>query len=1365
MPWRIASKNADFCLLSQAAAETPSMKPLMHLNLSAKLVASHLGLGLMALLFISFIFWMIASNALLTVGQQGAAAVERVAYDELQAVCRTKEKQLSDLFTRMNRQLQMVSNNPWVAEAALTFNEAFVKADSSPGLESWQVLVRKYDALFGNACTSLNWQDLFLISTTGSVVYSVEKGTELGLSLNREPLRGSSLGRAFAGLRSSPDAEVKFGDFAPYPPHRNEPAAFLIARVRHNEQVVAYLALQVNQESIQKIMEPSSPQGRGRSLEAYLVGDDSRMRSNSLLDPNHYSLAASFRQDNKVATEAVQHALSNETGSGIIKDYRGATVLSAWTPVDILGTRWALICEIDAVEAMKAKTGIKETLQQADANMLRCGSAALLLTVLVIALVAYHIARSINKPIMHAAQAAEAIASGDFSQRLNMRRSDEIGLMAEALDHTAERVAVNLWHKTGIAELAAQMRDKMDMHELAESIITCLAKHLNVPTAALYLFDEEEKVLVLTGSYAFSCRKSLNARIRIGEGLTGQAARERSIISLSEVPEDYMRICSSLGEAAPRSIIAAPFLHEGKLMGVLELASFKEFSVPALEFLRNVLESIAVAFASAQSRQVQELLEETQRQAEELRQHSAELLAANEKLAAQSAELQAVQAELEASNADLEEKSQALTEQKEELEERNAELVRAREDLEHRSKELALASKYKSEFLANMSHELRTPMNSLLLLARSLSTNKDGNLTPNQEQAAEIIVEAGEDLLNIIDEILDLAKIEAGRVRKHVEEVLLADLADNAHAMFSHMAAAKGLFFKLFIDTALPDSIVTDRTRLEQILKNFISNSLKFTERGEVRLSFTWPEAKTRFRNKELRPEQTIAISVADTGIGIPAEHQQAIFEAFQQADGSTARKYGGTGLGLSISRELAALLGGEIHLHSEPGQGAVFTLYLPLDNADMLPQDDSLPPAEEEPVFEEAAQPLNDDRSRIAEGEKHILIIEDDQQFAKFVLHQCHKYGFKVLAAVTGEEGLELADSFQPAGIILDIGLPGIDGWTVLQSLKANSRTRHIPVHIVSATEASSEAFKLGAVGFLGKPVDQDQLQEVFVRFEGVTSRQLATLLVAGDDSLRAAVTDLTKSGDTRTIEAKTGEEVCELLAAQRFDCMILDLALADCNAIDLLRQLAEDESLPVPPVIIYTSRELSRDEEKELNSYSESIIIKNAHSKERLMDETNLFLHRVAGRLPEKKPHHSVDLHDRDSLFADRKVLLVDDDMRNVFALSNALQEKGVRVIVAEDGSKALEVLEREPETDLVLMDIMMPEMDGYEATRRIRRQAQFKKLPIIALTAKAMKEDRQRCIEAGASDYLAKPIDLERLLSMMRVWLYNGREDEQS
>ncbi len=1339
------------------------MKPFMHLNLSTKLVASHLGLGLMALLFISFIFWMIASNVLKTVGRQGAAAVERVAYDELQSVCRAKEKQLNELFFRMDRQLQMINSNPWVAEAALTFNEAFVKADSSPGIESWQILVRKYDSLFSNVCTSLNWQDLFLISTTGSVVYSVNKGAELGLSLSREPLRSSSLGRAFAELRSAPEAETAFGDFAPYPPLRSAPAAFLITRVRHNDQVVAYLALQVAQESIQKIMEPSSPQGRGRTLEAYLVGEDGRMRSDSTLDPDRYSLAASFRQDNKVTTEAAQHALSDESGSGIIKDYRGETVLSAWLPVNIFGTRWALICEVDAVEAMKASTGIKETLMQADAKMLRCGGAALLLTVFVIALIAHHIARSINKPIMHAAQAAEAIAAGDFSQRLNMRRSDEIGLMAEALDHMAERVAVNLWHKTGIAELADQMRDKMDMRELAQSIITCLAKHINAPTAVLYLLDKDEQHLVLTGTYAFSRRKVLSDRIRIGEGLAGQAARERGIICLSDVPDDYIRISSGLGEAAPRSILAAPFVHEGKLMGVLEFASFTEFSESALDFLRNVLESIAVAFASAQSRQVQELLEETQRQAEELRQHSAELLAANEKLAAQSAELQAVQAELEASNADLEEKSQALTARKDELEQRNAELVRAREDLEQRSKELALASKYKSEFLANMSHELRTPMNSLLLLARSLSANKDGNLTQNQEQAAGIIVEAGEDLLNIIDEILDLAKIEAGRVRKQVEEILLADLADNAHALFSHMAEAKGLAFKLFIDTTLPDSIVTDRTRLEQILKNFISNSLKFTKEGEIRLSFAWPEAKTQFKNKKLTLDQTIAISVADTGIGIPPEHQQAIFEAFQQADGSTARKYGGTGLGLSISRELAILLGGEIHLQSEPGKGSVFTLHLPLRDADMLPSD--MLPLPENAAADIEPPVLADDRRSIVEGEKHILIVEDDQQFAKFVLHQCRKYGFKVLAAATGEEGLELADSFQPAAIILDIGLPGIDGWTVLQSLKANSRTRHIPVHIISAIEASSEAFKLGAVGFLSKPVDQEQLQQVFVRFEGVTSRQIAKLLVAGDDSLRAAVTDLTKSGDTSTAEAETGQEVCALLAAQRFDCMILDLALADCNAIDLLRQLAEDESLTVPPVIIYTSRELSRDEEMELNSYSESIIVKNAHSKERLLDETNLFLHRVAGHMPPKRPHHPAELHDRDSLFAEKKVLLADDDMRNVFALSNALQEKGMRVVVAEDGIKALEALEQTPDTDLVLMDIMMPEMDGYEAIRAIRRQPQWKKLPIIALTAKAMKEDRQKCIEAGASDYLAKPIDLERLLSMMRVWMYNGRGDEQS
>ncbi|MCI5124187.1 MAG: response regulator [Candidatus Electrothrix sp. AR5] len=620
---------------------------------------------------------------------------------------------------------------------------------------------------------------------------------------------------------------------------------------------------------------------------------------------------------------------------------------------------------------------------------------------------------------------------------------------------------------------------------------------------------------------------------------------------------------------------------------------------------------------------------------------------------------------------------------------------------------------------------------------------------------------------------MDLSKIEAGQIVKDVEEVLLADLAGNAETLFSHMAENKGVAFSVTLADDIPQSIRTDRKRVEQILKNFLGNSMKFTSKGRIDLIFSRMEATAPVRSGTLQPEQSIAISVADTGIGIPAEKQRSIFEAFQQADGSTARKYGGTGLGLSISKELAALLGGEIGLVSEPGKGSAFTLYLPVDvknppeneGKQQLEQPLTLktesvpvPVAVRENNLKQQVFAVADDRDRLSEGDRVMLIIEDDPRFAEILLEQCHESAFKGLVTDNGEEGLRLAGQYRPSGIILDIRLPGIDGWGVLDSLKSNSRTRHIPVHMMSAEEVSRKAMNLGAIGFLSKPVSREHLAEAFDRFESVINKKIKKLLVVeDDDNLRGVLVDLVGNGDTETFEAGTGKEAEALLGEQRFDCMVLDLGLPDCNGIELLHRMADAADLVVPPVIIYTGRDLSREEEHELNKYSESIIIKDARSQERLLDETSLFLHRMVESMPVQKQQIIAELYDRDKMFQGKKVLLVDDDMRNVFALSGVLEQKGMEVVVAEDGKKALEKLVQEEAIDIVLMDIMMPEMDGYEATRKIREQKQFWKLPVIALTAKAMKDDRDKCLKAGASDYLAKPVDVERLLSMMRVWLY--------
>ena len=1348
----------------------------MKASLSAQLLLSHLCVGLIPLLLISLLLWNTASKGLDKVSNQGAEAVERAAYNELQLMCQIKEKQIDHFFRDIVGQMHMLRDNPWFVRMYHNLDQAFTEVgksaeseDGSIHSEIWRHLALQADVVFQDVCTDFDWNNLYLINNEGSIIYSLHKFSDLGQSLARVPLISTSLGKAFAKLRDNPEQTAAFGDYAPYGPLDNEPSAFLITQVKQekDDRGAAYLAVQPSTSALRNMIKMET--ARKQTLEAYVVGVDGYMRSDSVLDPENYSRTASFQMGNKVLTKASREAIAGQNGTGIVTDYRGVSVLSSWTPIEIMDIRWALICEIDEHEALAAKMVMEQSGEDAGRGLMQWIAMTLLLTLAIVGVIAWLVARSISRPIVHAAEVAGIIASGDMQQRLNMKREDEIGQMAAALDAMVDKVARNFRQVNGAAELAERMRGEQDVRILAKNVVSFLAGFLSAQMGSLYLADKKGSSLSLVGSYAFNKRKGIDTAIQLGEGIAGQAAAERILISVTDLPSDYVRISSTLGSAVPRNVLALPFLHQEKLVGVLEFASFKEFSDEDIAFLNQIAESIAIVFNAAHSRQeVQELLAETQAQSEELRASNEELEAQTAALKEFQEELKSQQAELEIVNANLKEKSENLVTQKNEIEQRNKELTAAREEVEERSKDLAMASKYKSEFLANMSHELRTPLNSLLLLAKSLADNREGTLSTHQQESAKVIVESGKDLLNLINEILDLSKIEAGRIELDLEEVPLADLTANANTMFRHMAESKGLEFIVSLDSSLPSSIVTDRKRVEQILKNFLGNSIKFTAKGRVGLAIARPAPQTKFRRNDLLPGKTIAFSVSDTGIGIPLDKQKVIFEAFQQADGSTSRKYGGTGLGLSISRELAVLLGGEIQLVSESGKGATFTLYLPCE-AGQPSTLDKQKPAEPPLLAEEKqsappsapvprSQSLADDRAALTVQDRSILIIEDDLKFAKILMDQCRERGFKALTADTGEEGLLLAEQHQPTGIILDIKLPGINGWTVLTSLKTNPATRHIPVHMMSVEEVSREAFKKGAVGFFTKPVDREQIAETFSRFEEISSRKVKKLLVVeDDDKLRRAVIDLVGSGDTVTMEAKTGQEAHDLLRSQQFDCMILDLGLPDCNGIELLRKLAADSSLTVPPVIIHTGRELSRDEEKELNKYSESIIIKNARSEERLLDETTLFLHRMVEELPEQKQEIIAGLQDQEAVFRNRKILLVDDDMRNVFALSNVLEERGMEVLIAEHGRKALDILDKEEQIDLVLMDIMMPEMDGYEATRKIREQKRFRTLPVIALTAKAMKEDREKCIEAGASDYLTKPIDLDRLLSMMRVWLY--------
>jgi len=757
--------------------------------------------------------------------------------------------------------------------------------------------------------------------------------------------------------------------------------------------------------------------------------------------------------------------------------------------------------------------------------------------------------------------------------------------------------------------------------------------------------------------------------------------------------------------------------------------------------------SIANILAKKQVMELAQKAELLQSQQEELRQM-------NEELEEQAQNLVQQQEELQLSNEELEEQTQSL-------EERNKEVEAAKSDIEQKTIQLELSSRYKSEFLANMSHELRTPLNSLLILSKDLSENRKKNLDSVQVECADIIYKSGNDLLVLINEVLDLSKIEAGKMSVNIERVSLSNFRNELIRNFKHHAEQKGLMLTCKLDEELPESISTDAQRLNQILKNLLSNAIKFTEKGSVQIC--------------IKPytDSKVIISVTDTGIGIQAEKQMAIFEAFQQADGGTSRKYGGTGLGLSISRELAKLLGAEIEVSSKINEGSTFSVIIPFEihlekETDSAGRKFSAPtikyPALYKPLSAHNNKYLNypsinDCRDTITKDDEVILIIEDDLPFASILLAQANNRGFKCLSAATGEDGLLLAAKYKPKAIILDMGLPGINGHQVLNELKANPSIRHIPVHIISAKERSLLPIKEGAIEYLMKPVNKKDLDEAFNKIENFVSRKLKNLLIIEDnENSRKAIRILIGNGDVKCFEAATGKDALTMFEQNHIDCMILDICLPDMSGFDLIHKLENTKNHSIPPIIVYTGKELTKEENKELEKYAESIIIKGVKSEERLLDETALFLHRTISSLPESKQLIINSLYDKEVIFHSKKILLVDDDTRNVFALSKILEERGMEIIKAENGKVALEFLNIQSNIDLVLMDIMMPEMDGYDAMKQIRSQEKFKSLPVIALTAKAMKDDKQKCIDAGANDYITKPIDVERLLSLMRVWLSN-------
>jgi len=946
------------------------------------------------------------------------------------------------------------------------------------------------------------------------------------------------------------------------------------------------------------------------------------------------------------------------------------------------------------------------------------------------------ITHSITRPLDQLRTRMAYLAAGDLSVEVPHRDAgNELGAMAGAvqvLKEAALRLEGQRWVKANTADLATALQGAATAREFAQVVVSKLVPLLQGGAGVFYLRDPAGDSFGLQGSWGLAQRSERSTAYQLGESLVGQCALERRAIVLSDVPEDYVHITSGTGESTARTILVAPVMSKNAVTAVLEIAAFREFSADQQALIDEALPIIGLTLEILQrSENTRVLLEQTQQQAEELRASEEELRAQAEQIQASNEELRASEEELKVQHEELQATNDALGEKTRVLEE-------ARSEADKRALELGTASRYKSEFLANMSHELRTPLNSLLILARCLSDNEEGNLQPDQVESAKVIAESGTHLLHLINDILDLSKVEAGKMEVHAVEISPTALGDSLLRRFRRLAETKGLDLTVVTDPDLPAGIMADQGKLDQILNNLVGNALKFTDRGSVTV---------RLQQRA----QQLVIEIVDTGIGIPGEKIESIFQAFEQADGSSSRRYGGTGLGLAISRKLAQLLGGDVMVSSSEGRGSRFSLVLPI-----VPADGAAPGAAQEaaplpPAVSSPSITIGDDRHLLSPNDEIMLVIEDDPSFARIVRDLARKNGFKCLIAGNGKAGLDLARRYQPTGIILDIGLPEMDGWAVMEQLKIAPETRHIPVHFMSATDASQRGLEMGAVGYLTKPVTREQIAGAFDRIHQLAQPGRRRLLLVEDDpATRLAVTALLAPQHLDIVQVKSGEEAFRHLRDDEpFDCMVLDLGLPDLDGHSLLKRCSEANIL-LPPVVVYSARDLSDQDTLALREYTDSIVIKGARSPDRLLDDVTLFLHSIEARLPKAQQRKLRSLQKQGNAADGPLVLVVDDDMRNTFALSKALRSKGMRVVMAQDGRTALDQLEAVAGIDVVLMDIMMPGMDGYEAIREMRKRECFRKLPVIALTAKAMLGDREKCLAAGADDYVSKPVDIDVLLA---------------
>jgi CheY-like chemotaxis protein len=954
---------------------------------------------------------------------------------------------------------------------------------------------------------------------------------------------------------------------------------------------------------------------------------------------------------------------------------------------------------------------------------------------------------------------ATAVTKGDLTRSIKVQArgevaklKDNINTMIDNLRATTDRNQEQDWLKTNLAKFARMLQGQRDLVTVGKLLLSELAPLVNAQQGAMYqmVSDGIDTVPALSLLAGYAIGDDQAKRIDVGQGLVGQCALEKQPVLLTKVPPGYTRVQSSLGAVRPKTIVVLPVLFEGQTKAVIELSSLEPFAPTHFSFLEQLTQSIGVVLNT---------IEATMR-TEDLLKQSQQL----------TMELQTRQTELQRTNEELATKAKQLAEQNVEVERKNKEVEQARRALEEKAAELALTSKYKSEFLANMSHELRTPLNSILILGQQLGDNPGGHLTPKQVEFAKNIHSAGMDLQTLINDILDLSKIESGTVTVEAEEITFESLKQSVERMFHHLAETKHLRFTVEADSSLPPTLTSDPKRLQQILKNLLSNAFKFTSHGHVSMRMAMVGSGWSPDHPVLRSvPQAIAIEVSDSGIGIAPEKQRLIFEAFQQADAGTSRKHGGTGLGLAISRELATLLGGEIKLTSAPGEGSTFTLYLPAAYTGSArtattpamrpspPAATAQAPAVSGPPTAKVEDVVTDDRKDIQEGDQVLLIVDDDRNYARFLLGVARSKGFKGIVTNLGQGALTLAKEYRPSAITLDVFLPDMLGWTVLNNLKQDPATRHIPVQMLSIEEGRLHGLLHGAFSCLIKPAAKEDLEHALDRIKSFIAPHKKRLLVVEDNETeRQGIVELLASDDIEIEAVGSGSAALQALGDRPFDCCVLDLR-RNMNGFELLEQIQEIKPLNDLPIVALTGNELSGDQQERLKAVGRSLVLKIVQSPERLFDETALFLHRVVAELPDSKQQMLERLHGSTEVLHGRKVLVVDDDARNIFALTTVLENQDMEVLSATNGRQAIELIRKTPDLNIVLMDIMMPEMDGYETMREIRNDPRFRTLPILALTAKAMKGDREKCLQAGASDYIAKPVNTEQLLSLLRMWLY--------